>query len=95
MCWPNIFLLTASYSAVNNMVGLPDLAGSQTYFVAEHNPGRVRMRDYFLISATLGLQSRAMAMSAVPKLDDFGATTVYAEANYDAAACPRSLLRRR
>jgi hypothetical protein len=42
------------------------------------------MRDYLLISATLGLQTTPVAESQLPPgVDDFGATTVYAEAGYD------------
>jgi hypothetical protein len=50
----------------------------------------VRMRDYVFLSVALLLQPEANATASLPPIDDFGSTTIYAEANYNAAAC-RSL----
>jgi hypothetical protein len=79
------FLFSAAYRAVKNIVaGPPELKGLQSYFDLEANPGKIRMRDYLLISVALGLQTRPAAEGQLPTaVDDFGETSVYAEAGYD------------
>ncbi len=84
------FLITATYRSVANVVGGPDVTGLQSYFHLEQNPSKVRMRDYLFLSVALGLQTPPAALSRLPKIDDFGVTTIYAEAGYDGPAC-RSL----
>jgi hypothetical protein len=80
------FLVTASYRAVSKILGGPDVSGVQTYFHLEQNPNASRMRDYLLLSVALGLQPEAAATGAVSAIDDYGKTTVYAEARYNNAA---------
>jgi hypothetical protein len=80
------FLVTASYRAVSKLLGGPDVSGLQSYFHLEQNPSASRMRDYLLLSAVLGLQSAAAATGALGAIDDYGKTTVYAEAAYNNSA---------
>jgi len=79
------FLITAVYRAVSNIVsGSPELSGQQTYFDLQSNPGKVRMRDYVLVSAALGLQTLPVAKREIPvNVDDFDQTLAYAETRYD------------
>ena len=82
------FLITAAYrAAAANVVGPPDLTGLQTYFDLEQNPGANRVRDYFSVPVALGLETKPVAEANIPKnIDEFGKTTVYAEAGYNNAA---------
>jgi hypothetical protein len=80
------FLITASYRAVANIVSGPDVSGLQSYFHLEQNPSKTRMRDYLSLSVGLALQTNPVAMAELGAIDDYGATTVYAEAAYTNAA---------
>jgi hypothetical protein len=80
------FLITAAYRAVGNIVTGPDISGLQSYFHLEQNPSQSRMRDYLAISVVLGLQTNTVAMAELRTIDDYGPTTVYAEAAYTNAA---------
>jgi len=78
------FLITSAYRAVAGVVGSPELAGLQSYFNLEQNPSASRMRDYLGLPVALGLETLVAAQASLPKgVDDFGHTTVYAEAGYD------------
>lgn len=80
------FLITATYRAASNVVGGPDVSALQSYFHLEQNPSRSRMRDYLALSSVLGLQAGSVAMAELGPIDDYGKTTVYAEAAYTNAA---------
>lgn len=81
------FLITAAYRAVKKVVGSPELTGVQTYFHLEQNPSTVRMRDYLFLAVALQLKPPPAALGMLPAgVEDFGETTVYAEADYDNAA---------
>lgn len=80
------FLITATYRAVSNVVGGPDVSALQSYFHLEQNPSKSRMRDYLVLSVALELQTKPVAEAALGAIDDYGRTTVYAEAAYTNAA---------
>jgi hypothetical protein len=81
------FLITAAYRAGNNVVSGPDITGLQSFFSLEQNPGAIRIRNYFLIPVALGLETLHLTQTGFPEsIDEFGKTTVYAEAGYDNAA---------
>lgn len=77
------FLITAAYRGANFLVGAPQLKSSHTFFELNDKTDGQAMRHDLNIGVALGLLAAAERDALIGGVDDFGRSTVYAEAGYD------------
>lgn len=76
------FLITAVYRSGKIALPLPELRVTQTYFELHNATNRQTMKDNLDIAWALGLISASQQQNALEGTEDFGRSTVYAEASY-------------
>ena len=76
------FLITAAYHS-SGLAAAPELEISQSYFELHNRTNWQTMKDNLDIAQALGLLSEAEKQGRLDGLNDFGRTTVYADASYD------------
>ena len=77
------FLITAAYRGSNFLVGAPQLKSSHTFFALNNSTDGPAMRHDLNIGVALGLFPASERDGLIGSVDDFGRSTVYAEAGYD------------
>ncbi|MCL4851586.1 MAG: hypothetical protein KJZ78_09415 [Bryobacteraceae bacterium] len=76
------FLITAVYRSGKITRPLPELRVKQTYFELHNATNHQTMKDNLDIAWALGLISTSQQQNALEGTEDFGRSTVYAEASY-------------
>jgi hypothetical protein len=87
------FMITAAYRGSRNTVGDPALTSAHLFFENHKNTNRQAMKDMLQIAIAMGLLSDTDAAHDLDDLDDFGASSTFAENRYDETLCKMLFLR--